>query len=140
MCIVNVYLSRLLKRIRPNLTARGQTAMLQNSDHLSARRPAGRAEVFKKKGQKKRRKTPRKADREQPPTRLHITSGTACHFLVKNNAHLSILRERVRSPPVPRSLIEVRASFHPGRTSEEGGVVGARNFLKRKEAEERDQC
>lgn len=49
MCIVNVYLSRLLKRIRPNLTARGQTAMLQNSDHLSARRPAGRAEVFKKR-------------------------------------------------------------------------------------------
>lgn len=39
-CIVNVYLSRLLKHIRPNLTGRGQTAMLQNSDHLNAQRPA----------------------------------------------------------------------------------------------------
>lgn len=26
----------------------------------------------------------------------------------------------------------MRASFHPGRASEESGVVGARNFLKRK--------
>lgn len=40
MCIVSVYLSHLLKHIRPNLTARGQTAMLQNSDHLNAQRPA----------------------------------------------------------------------------------------------------
>lgn len=42
LCIVNVYLSRPLKHIRPNLTARVQTAMLQDSDHLNARRPAGR--------------------------------------------------------------------------------------------------
>lgn len=71
MCIVNVYLSRPLKRIRPNLTARGQTAMLLDSDHLNARRPAGRAEVFKKRASGRREE--RRAERQTESKARHAS-------------------------------------------------------------------
>lgn len=81
MCILNVYLSRLLKRIRLNLTARGQTAMLQNFDHLSARRPAGRAEVFKKKSRGREERPPERQTESSPPHASISHEGPPAIFL-----------------------------------------------------------
>lgn len=73
MCIVNVYLSRPVKRIRPNLTAQGQTAMLQDSDHLNAWRPAERAEVFKKKESRRREERHIEKQTESSPPHASVS-------------------------------------------------------------------
>lgn len=55
--------------------------MLQNSDHLSARRPAGRAEVFKKKGRRREERPPERQTESSPPHASISHQGPPAIFL-----------------------------------------------------------
>lgn len=55
--------------------------MLQNSDHLNARRPAGRAEVFKKKKGGVRAEDEKKETESSPPHAAVSHEGPPAIFL-----------------------------------------------------------